>query len=251
MPSYAEKITTLAQLLRSSQPAFAFTGAGMSTASGIPDFRSPGSGLWTRVDPARVSTLSVLRKDPHRFYEFNLPRWQSYRQANPNSGHLALAELERRGLLVGVITQNIDGLHRAAGSRRVWELHGNLRECYCLSCGEKDEFTVLAEKVGMGEIPPRCRRCGGTLRPAVVLFEDRMSEDYFQAVQVLSGCQLLLVLGSSLTVYPAAALPEKARRVVIVNHDPTAWDERAELVFRESIGRVLGDLLAELDGQPG
>ncbi|MCL6638925.1 MAG: NAD-dependent deacylase [Firmicutes bacterium] len=238
---YAEKIGALARLIRESSRTFALTGAGISTESGIPDFRSPGTGLWQKFDPVKVATVSALRRDPAAFYTFNLDRWTKYAGAAPNTAHYALAALEREGYLTGVITQNIDGLHIKAGSRRVWEVHGHLRTCRCLECGERQPFSALADQVRTGQNPPRCG-CGGVLRPDVVLFEDPMSEDFFHAVQALTGCQLLIVAGSSLTVYPVAQLPERARRLAIVNRDPTPWDGRASVVINDSAGKVFSDL---------
>lgn len=242
---YGEKLKTLALWLRDAGPNFALTGAGVSTESGIPDFRSPG-GLWTRYDPMQTASLSALRRDPAAFYAFNLPRWRVFDGASPNDAHLALARLEKLGYLVGVITQNIDGLHQRAGSRRVWEVHGHLRTCRCMECGKSYPFRELQEQVSARGLP-RCMACGGVLRPDVVLFEDQMSEDFFKATRALTGCQLLLVVGSSLQVYPAAGLPEFARRVVIINREETPWDERAALVIHDSAGKVFRDLMAALN----
>ncbi|WP_027718658.1 SIR2 family NAD-dependent protein deacylase [Desulfovirgula thermocuniculi] len=247
--TYEEKIRAVADLLRAHDRNFALTGAGISTESGIPDFRSPGTGLWTKYDPTKVATLSALRRDPASFYDFCIPRWTSYTGARPNDAHRALARLEELGYLVGVITQNIDGLHRQAGSKRVWEIHGHLRTCHCMSCGETYPFSTLVEQYEGGQNPPLCGRCRGVLRPDVVLFEDQMSEDFFKALKALSGCQVMLVVGTSLQVYPAAGLPELARRVVIINREPTPWDERAEVVIHESCGKVFRDLMAAL-GEP-
>ncbi|MQL50965.1 NAD-dependent protein deacylase [Desulfofundulus thermobenzoicus] len=246
---YTGQIRALADLLRRHERNFSLTGAGVSTESGIPDFRSPGTGLWTKFDPMKTATLSALKKDPAAFYKINLPRWTAFTGALPNDAHRGLARLEKMGLLVGVITQNIDGLHREAGSRCVWEIHGHLRTCHCMQCGHSYPFSFLVEQVNSGQNPPRCSQCQGVLRPDVVLFEDRMSDDFFKATRALSGCQLMLVVGSSLQVYPAAELPGFAREVVIINREPTPWDEQARLVIHESAGRVFRDLLAEL-GEP-
>lgn len=243
---YREKIAVFASLLKSCRPCYALTGAGISTESGIPDFRSPGTGLWTKYDPMKTASLSVLRRDPAGFYDANLARWTSYRDREPNKAHLALARLEKLGYLAGVITQNIDGLHTKAGSQRVWEVHGHLRTCRCMECGAGYPFDLLVDMVKKGQNPPLCKECKGVLRPDVVLFEDRMSEAFFAATQALTGCQLLIVVGSSLTVYPVAGLPQLARRLVIVNRDPTPWDEKADLVIHRLAGQVFVDLLAAL-----
>ncbi|MBF7083143.1 NAD-dependent deacylase [Desulfallas sp. Bu1-1] len=243
---YNEKIQKIAQLIRESKKTLALTGAGISTESGIPDYRSPGTGLWEKHDPVKTASLSALRRDPAQFYALNLERWTAYGNARPNVAHYALARLEKMGLLLGVITQNIDSLHVRAGSTRVWEVHGHLRTCHCMDCRKTYPFDFLVARFRQGENPPACTACSGILRPDVVLFEDRMNEDFFQATQVISGCQLLIVVGSSLTVYPVAGLPGVARQLVIINRTPTPWDEEATVVVNSSAGQVLRDVMAEL-----
>ncbi len=247
MKDYHDKIVALANLLRSNSPCFVLSGAGISTESGIPDYRSAETGLWTKIDPAKSASLSAFLRDPAAFYNMNLKRWMGLHEACPNDAHKALTVLEREGLIVGVITQNVDSLHIKAGSRRVWEVHGHLRSCRCMNCKKKYPLDEVLTKYDTGENPPRCQECGGILRPDVVLFEDPMSEDYFKAEKALSGCQLMIVAGSSLQVYPVADLPSLARRLVIINRDPTPWDERAEAVINESTGKVFRDLLAALE----
>jgi len=251
MKDYNEKIIALAALIRGSRPCFVLSGAGISTESGIPDFRSAETGLWTKIDPVKSASLSAFLKDPAAFYNMNLKRWRDLRGASPNDAHRALFVLEREGLIVGVITQNIDNLHIKAGSLRVWEVHGHLRTCRCMSCKEKYPFGHLLSKYDGGENPPRCPKCGGVLRPDVVLFEDPMSDDYNKAEKALTGCQLIIVAGSSLQVYPVANLPSLARRLVVINRDPTPWDERAEIVINESTGKVFRDLMAQLGLEAG
>ncbi|MCG8403394.1 MAG: NAD-dependent deacylase [Firmicutes bacterium] len=246
---YHEKIKTTARLIKESTKTLALTGAGISTESGIPDYRSPGTGLWEKLDPIKASSLSALRSDPARFYEINLERWNAYSDARPNAVHFALAQLEQMELLLGVITQNIDSLHVKAGSQRLWEVHGHLRTAQCLDCRQKYPFDLLVKLFRAGENPPRCAKCSGILRPSVVLFEDKMSEDFFQASQVISGCQLLLVVGSSLTVYPVAGLPGAAKQVIIINRTSTPWDESAAVVIHAGAGQVFHDIMEEL-GQP-
>lgn len=245
---YEEKIKTLAQYLKKPGRNFAFTGAGVSTESGIPDFRSRGTGLWDKVDPMKAASLSALRRDPPQFYKFFMEIRNSFTGAKPNSAHYALARLEEAGLLVGVITQNIDGLHRAAGSQEVWEVHGHMRSCKCMVCHKSYPFDELQNQYQAGTNPPRCSQCRGVLRPDVVLFEDAMGEDFFNAYHALQGSQLLLVAGSSLQVYPAASMPELAKSLVIINRDPTPWDSRADLIINEKMaGQVFTDLMAELE----
>lgn len=242
---YKEKIKALVELLQKSSRNFVLTGAGISTESGIPDYRSKGTGLWYKFDPMKVASASALRRDPAGFYNNNLKRWLSFSEAKPNAAHYALAELEKKGLILGVITQNIDGLHRKAGSQRVWEVHGHLRTCHCFDCGKSFPFSDLVNQFDAGTNPPRCE-CGGALRPDIVLFEDSMSDDYLQATKVLPGCQLLLVVGSSLQVYPVASLPEYARYLVIINNEETPWDDQATLVINEKSGKVFTDIMALL-----
>ena len=246
---YIEKISLIAQLIKESTKTIALTGAGISTESGIPDYRSPGTGLWEKHDPAKTASLTALRKDPAGFYSTNLKRWAEFNSAKPNIAHHALAHLEKINLLLGVITQNIDSLHVRAGSTRVWEVHGHLRTSQCTECRESYPFEELTKRFNAGENPPLCSLCAGVLRPNVVLFEDKMSEAFYQASQVISGCQLLLVVGSSLTVYPVAGLPGVARQLVIINRTPTQWDQEAAVVINESAGKVMRDVLAELGEQ--
>ncbi|MDD4170252.1 MAG: NAD-dependent deacylase [Desulfotomaculaceae bacterium] len=243
---YKEKIDILVELLQKSSRTFALTGAGISTESGIPDYRSAGTGLWHKFDPMKVASASSLRRDPTGFYNNNLKRWIFFSDAKPNAAHYALANLEKKDHLVGVITQNIDGLHRKAGSQKVWEVHGHLRTCHCFDCKKSFSFDELVRQFDAGTNPPRCDQCGGVLRPDIVLFEDSMGDDYFQATQVLSGCQLLIVVGSSLQVYPVASLPEYARQLVIINNDETPWDNKAKLVINEKSGKVFTDVLSVL-----
>lgn len=236
-----------AELLSSSRHAVALTGAGMSTESGIPDFRSPG-GLWSRYDPSEFATLSSFLGDPSRFYRA-ASEFLSVFTAEPNEGHRALAELEQMGVLKAVITQNIDGLHQAAGSRKVVELHGNLRECKCLSCGRVFPIEVLAEKlVQEGEIPPLCNDCGGILKPNVVFFGEQLPRDALEeAFEQAKRCDLMLVAGSSLVVSPANFLPpmavEAGAHLLIVNEEVTPMDAFASVVIRGKTGRVLPELV--------
>ncbi|GAW91872.1 SIR2 family NAD-dependent protein deacylase [Calderihabitans maritimus] len=243
---YKEKIDRIVDLLRSSKRAFALTGAGISTESGIPDFRSPGTGLWEKMDPIKTSSASALRLNPAQFYANTMARWSKFRNAEPNYGHYALAELEKMGYLMGVITQNIDGLHRKAGSERVWEVHGHLRTCHCMECKKRFDFELIPAQLDKGVNPPLCPECKGIIRPDVVLFEDPMAEDFYQASRVLSGCDLLLIVGTSLTVYPVAGLPQLARRLVIINLMPTPYDNQAEVVIREKISKVFKDIMERL-----
>jgi NAD-dependent deacetylase len=238
---YQQKISQLAKLIKKSKRTLVLTGAGASTESGIPDFRSSKSGLWEKYNPQEVASIQALRRDPEKFYQLNLQWWDECMRAQPNKTHYALAQLEKMGFLLGVITQNIDGLHQKAGSERVWEVHGHLRNCQCFTCRRAYDMERLKENFYCD--------CGGLLRPSVVLFGDSMAWDYLAAEKAMAGCQLLLVVGSSMQVYPVAGLAYMARKVVIINHDATPWDKEATLVFRQSSGQVLTDVVQQLQSQ--
>lgn len=241
--SYQKKIDKLAKLVKESSRTIVLTGAGASTESGIPDFRSAKTGLWEKYNPQEMVSVDALRRDPELFYELNMQWWQGCMEAKPNLTHFSLAELEHMGFVLGIITQNIDSLHQKAGSKRVWEVHGHLRSCHCVKCRREYKLERVKENIYCD--------CGGLLRPAVILFGDTMAEDFFKAEKAMVGCQLLIVVGSSLQVYPVAYLPQLAKRLVIINHDPTPWDRKAELVFNESSGEVLSNLVEKLEGQKG
>ncbi|MGY4706760.1 SIR2 family NAD-dependent protein deacylase [Candidatus Bipolaricaulota sp. J31] len=223
----------LIEHLRKSRSGWAFTGAGVSTPSGIPDFRGP-EGLWKKYDPERVSTVEAFRKRPEEFFAFWMQRFEIMGRARPNTVHRLLARLEERGMLRGVITQNIDGLHRKAGSRTVLEIHGNAWTGTCVGCGRKYELLWMVERVRK-DGTPLCD-CGELVKPDVVLFGEQLTEDFQRAWEEVSQCDLLWVLGSSLQVWPAAELvPLAASRgatVIIANRDPTPYDDIATLVIR-------------------
>jgi NAD-dependent deacetylase len=244
---YAMQIAQMAELIRESPRFYALTGAGISTESGIPDFRSPGTGVWEKVDPIKTASAQVLYSNPKLFYEAGFKRFSRYASSEPNPGHHAIARLEELGYLKGLVTQNIDGLHVKAGTKKIWEVHGHLRSCRCTGCEKGYPFDELTGQVDSGRVPPECPDCRMMLRPDVVLFGDSMSEAFFEAERVLSaGCDLLLVAGSSLVVYPVAYLPDLARRIIIVNLEPTGFDDRAAVVVREKCGKVLSDLIRAL-----
>lgn len=239
----------IAGLLRAARAAYVLTGAGVSTESGIPDFRSPGTGLWATSNLADYLTLEVLEKNPRQFYEVALPALDMFRKAAPNPAHVAIAELEAMGYIRGVITQNIDGLHQRAGSRRVWEVHGHLRTVSCMRCRRRQPFDVAVACYERGELPPRCGVCGHVLRPDVVLFGEALTRDFFDVVDELyGGCDFMLVVGSSLTVYPAAGLVTRARNLAIVNLEPTPYDGQARVTVREKAGVVLPRVVEVLKG---
>jgi len=246
-----QDIAQLAQLLRERQPCVVVTGAGVSTESGIPDFRSQ-SGIWQRFDPMVYAHVDAFRRDPARVWEFYRLRLDVAGRAEPNDGHRALAELERGGWIHAVVTQNVDGLHARAGSREVLEVHGSLREAECLACGTR---VPIADVVG--ELPlPSCPSCGEVLKPGVVMFGELLPVGAIERAQALAReARLLLVVGSSLQVYPVAALPEETLAaggtLAIVNRGGTPWDARAELVVDGGAGETLRGLAEAMAGMVG
>lgn len=230
------KIREFARLLSHAERAVVFTGAGMSTASGLPDFRS-GKGLWKRFDPSRLASVKAMDSDPKSFQAFYRMRIQALGKARPNCGHEVLARWEEEGRIRGVITQNVDGFHQEAGSRNVFDLHGSLRRVFCRNCLER---YPSAELVTRGD----CPQCGGLLRPGVVLFGEELPRDAFESAgEMTRECDLFVVLGSSLTVSPANGFPRLARscgaRLVIVNREETPLDGLADLGIDDDIGAVL------------
>jgi len=241
----------LAELVRTHQPCVVLTGAGISTESGIPDFRSA-SGIWRRFDPMVYAHVDAFRRDPAQVWEFYALRLDAAGKAEPNDGHRALAELERRGWVRAVVTQNVDGLHGRAGSRELVEVHGSLREAECLACG-----TRVATADVLAELPlPPCPQCGEVLKPGVVMFGELLPAGAIERAQQLAReARLLLVVGSSLEVYPVAALPEETLAaggaLAIVNRGRTPWDDRAELAVDGGAGETLRALAEALPGKVG
>ncbi len=233
----------------------ALTGAGISTESGIPDFRGP-QGLWT-TKPGAEKLSDIRWYMAER--DVRVAAWQGRLEhpawtAEPNAGHRALADLERMGKLDTLVTQNVDGLHQRAGSspERVVEIHGTMREVVCMACGERAPMQRALDRVRAGENDPPCRTCGGILKSATISFgQSLVAEDLERAQQAASGCALFLAVGTSLTVYPVAYLPEEAlaagARLVIVNAEPTPYDGRAAATFSDPIGEVLPRLVKLVD----
>ncbi len=241
----------LAELIRRSRSTVALTGAGISVPSGIPDFRTPETGLWANVDPMEVAHIDVFERDPARFWSYYRPRFQSLGDKRPNAAHEALAELERRGWLEAVITQNIDRLHSAAGSRDVVEVHGSIATSSCRSCAASyglDEMDALFDADGIAF----CAGCAGPVKPDVVLFGEMLPEVAMGRAQKLAeDAELLICAGSSLAVYPVAGLPgltlERGGRLAIVTKGPTPYDGDATLKLEGEIDAELRALPAELD----
>jgi NAD-dependent deacetylase len=239
------EVVRLAELIRSADSVVALTGAGISVPSGIPDFRSPGTGLWEKVDPMEVAHIDAFRRDPERFWSFYGERFATLRDKRPNGAHLALVELERRGVLDGVITQNVDMLHRRAGTRELVEVHGSIATCSCPICGEQMELDEARARLAADERGvPRCES-GHPVKPDVVLFGELLSEAAMRrAGQLAARADVLLCVGSSLEVYPVAGLPqltlESGGRIALVTQGPTPLDAVAEV-------KLSGDVVAELE----
>ena len=237
----------LAELLHDSKCAVVLTGAGVSVPSGIPDFRTPGTGLWENVDPMEVAHIDAWRDDPDRFWSFYRARFASLVDKEPNEAHFALAELERRGLVRGVITQNVDRLHRRAGSERVIEVHGSIEYSVCMECRGK----VSLERVIASEGTPECATCVTPLKPDVVLFGEMLPERAMSEAQTLAlEADLMLCVGSSLEVYPVAGLPAITHggggRIALVTHGPTPYDSDAEVKLDGDVVEELRAVLAAL-----
>ncbi|MFW9910090.1 MAG: NAD-dependent protein deacylase [Candidatus Thorarchaeota archaeon] len=224
------------KLISKAKRVSALTGAGISVDSGIPDFRSEG-GLWKRFDPHEYATPESFMRDPKKFWTMGRELAETIIKAEPNSAHLALAALEGQGKLKGIITLNIDNLHQLAGSKRVIELHGNYLRAYCINCKREYVGKKVHERVAQGEIPPKCDECGGVLKSEAVLFGEPLPDDPMQkAIALCRDTDLMLVIGTSLTVYPPAFLPQIARnsgaKVILISLDGLNKDSVADIVLR-------------------
>jgi NAD-dependent deacetylase len=238
----------LAGLIRESRSTVALTGAGVSVPSGIPDFRTPESGRWASVDPMEVAHIDVFERDPARFWSYYRPRFGELADKRPNGAHEALAELERRGLLEGVVTQNIDRLHRAGGSRNVVEVHGSIETSSCTRCATAyglEQVDALFDAAGVA----LCSVCGGAVKPDVVLFGELLPERAIvRARDLAERADLLICVGSSLVVHPVAGLPqltlERGGRLAIVTKGETPYDGEAELKLEGEVVEELAGVLA-------
>jgi NAD-dependent deacetylase len=237
-------------MLEAASSAVVLTGAGVSVPSGIPDFRTPETGLWAKVDPMEVAHIDVFEREPERFWSYYRPRFQALGDKEPNGAHEALAELERRGLIEGVITQNIDRLHRAAGSENVIEVHGSIATSSCTSCSTAfglEEAEGLFDERGVAV----CSACGGAVKPDVVLFGEMLPVEAIErATELAEGADLMLCVGSSLAVYPVAGLPQltldRGGRLAIVTKGETPYDGDAELKLEDEVDKELAALVAAL-----
>jgi NAD-dependent deacetylase len=247
----SNEVKRLAELLGQARSAVALTGAGVSVPSGIPDFRTPETGLWAKVDPMEVAHIDVFERDPERFWSYYRPRFEALGDKEPNRAHEVLAELERRGLIDGLITQNIDRLHRAAGSENVIEVHGSIETSSCRTCAasfELEEMDALFDERGVAV----CSVCRGAVKPDVVLFGELLPESAMaRASELAERADLILCVGSSLAVYPVAGLPrvtlDRGGRLALVTKGATPYDADAELKLEGEVDEELDALLAVLD----
>ena len=239
-------IEQLATWIRDSQSTVAFTGAGISTESGIPDFRSPG-GIWENADPVLFDDFVASEASRLEYWRQKSEAHKEYSEARPNVGHQVLARWQAEGILEGVITQNIDGLHQDAGSRDVLEIHGTARDVMCLDCSWRDGAGSWVDHFFETGVPPRCPECQGPLKHATISFGQMLDADTLrQCSRLAETSDLFLAMGSSLVVHPAAGLPAAARqagaKLVIINRDPTDFDHVADLVINRSLGETLGEV---------
>jgi NAD-dependent deacetylase len=249
-----DKIDIAASMISESRRIIVFTGAGISTESGISDFRSPG-GIWSRFDPDEFTFQKFLSSQESRqkYWEFSRLTWPQMAAAEPNRGHYAIAELYEMGKLDCVTTQNIDGLHQKSGvpEERVIELHGTARWVNCLECGQRYPREEIQMRVALGEMVPQCDSCGGVMKPATISFGQPMPEkETREAERRSAGCDLFLAAGSSLVVYPAAQMPLIAKdggaRLMIINLEPTPHDRYADLMIYEKTGEALPQIVARV-----
>jgi NAD-dependent deacetylase len=239
----------LAELIEASERAVVLTGAGISVPSGIPDFRSPGTGMWEGVDPMEVAHIDAWRRDPDRFWRFYGDRFASLVDKRPNRAHEVLAELERRGEIRGVITQNIDRLHRSAGTRNLLEIHGSIEWSVCRQCGGRTGIEQVVEMLRATDGAPECPACVFPLKPDVVLFGEMLpAATMAEAERLALEADLMICIGSSLLVHPAAGLPQLTLRgggaLAIVTEGETPLDDRATV-------KLTGDVVDELEGLAG
>lgn len=232
--------------IKSAQRIFALTGAGVSTLSGIPDFRTDKSGIWERFDQSRIFNIETFRKSPHLFYEFAKEWIYGLKDIKPASTHILLAEMEKRGMLRGIATQNIDGLHQEAGSNTVYELHGHSRSSHCIECGRKYFREDTIQRL-MNAPYPACD-CKGAIKPDVVFYGEQLPSSALEAsIQEAMMCDLLLVMGTSLVVYPAALIPQYAissgSTMILFNKTWTPFDDNADLIVRDDLKDVCDALL--------
>jgi len=247
METLVEKIEKFASLILESENIVALTGAGMSTESGIPDFRSPDTGLWENVDPEEFASIHSYVSNTGKNLQFMLELGMTIFKAKPNMGHKALAKLQKLGKLKGILTQNIDGLHQKTRTRNIVELHGTANESKCMRCSKVFPITAMINQVLKGEAPS-CESCNGLLKPNVIFYGEALeSENLLRADEMIDECDLLIILGSSLIVYPVAFQPSEAlshgAKIAIINIQETHMDDHAEVVIHKKIGDVLPEIV--------
>lgn len=233
-----DKYLKAADLIQKSKKTIVLTGAGISTESGISDFRSPNTGLWTKLDPMEALSTNVLFNDPKKFYNTGFKIITSMKDAKPNKAHGILAKMEDEGLIHLIITQNIDNLHLRAGSQNIYEVHGNSRSCTCMKCNKSYNIDTIEERVNQNEIPPKCI-CGGIIRPDVVLFGDMLPDCFYEGMMEVENADLLIVIGSSLTVYPVSQMAAMCKRLIIINYSSTPYDYKSNVVLNDNISDSL------------
>jgi NAD-dependent deacetylase len=243
------KIEHARNLVMESNKITALTGAGISVDSGIPDFRSEG-GLWERYDPHEYATIESFMQNPIKFWTMGRELAQTILKAKPNSAHKGLAKLEAEGKLIGVITQNIDNLHQAAGNKRVVELHGNYLRAYCIECNADYVGEEIHKRVVKGEIPPRCEKCNGVLKSEAILFGEPLPEGAMgEAISLCRRTDLMLVIGTSLTIYPAAFLPQVAKdagaKIILINLEGINRDSVADIVLKGRATEIIPKIVED------
>jgi NAD-dependent deacetylase len=240
-------IEDAAELFRKAKRVVALTGAGLSTPSGIPDFRSEGTGLWSRDEPMEVASLSMFRTYPERFFQWFRPLAGQIFNAEPNAAHKALADLESPSREITIITQNIDLLHQKAGSKNVVEMHGSIQSMSCTQCFKKFESKPFIKEFIESGVIPTCPNCNGILKPDVILFGEQLPQtSWFDAQRAARRCDLMLVAGSSLEVLPVAGLPmqalDRGAHLIIVNNTPTYLNVRADVVLMQDVSTILPEI---------
>ncbi|HJR82014.1 MAG TPA: NAD-dependent deacylase [Anaerolineales bacterium] len=240
-------IEDAAELFRKARRAVVLTGAGISTPSGIPDFRSEGTGLWSQDEPMEVASLSTFRTAPERFFDWFHPLASQIVYAKPNAAHMALAEMENAGYLQAIVTQNIDTLHQKAGSRHVVELHGTFRTLSCTGCFKQFESEPFLQPYIEERKIPLCPNCNGILKPDVILFGEQLPQPaWMEAQRAARQCDLMLVAGSSLEVLPVAGLPMQAidhgAHLIIINNTPTYLNVRADVVILDDVANIIPEI---------
>lgn len=254
MKSLEEKIEKLTELILDSNNIVALTGAGMSTESGIADFRTPGTGLWEKIDPYEFASIHSYVANTSKNLEFMLETGRNIFKARPNKGHKALTKLQKLGKLKGVLTQNIDRLHHKAKTKNIVEFHGNAYEAKCMVCGQIFEITIMVNQVMKGNYSPSCEKCGGMLKPNAIFFGEPLESSTLETADaMIAECDLLLVLGSSLVVYPVAFYPQKAlslgAKLAIINIQETDMDSVADVVIHAKIGEVFPKIISIIENQ--